>query len=75
MKTDNERFLELMSDFGVQVKTYEEYYKPTCVQNDAMLNTYIIQTGIEPKQMGYYGFVTEFEFDNDGKFVRLGIWE
>ena len=75
MKTDKERFLELMSDFGVQAKTYDEYYKPTCVKDDGMRNTYIIETGIEPKQRGYIGFVTEFEFDADGKFVKMGIWE
>ena len=27
------------------------------------------------KVIGYSGFFTDFEFDEDGKFIQMGVWE
>lgn len=31
--------------------------------------------GESPKIAGYHGFAADFEFDDDGRFVRVSIYE
>ena len=67
MKTDQERFLELMQDFGVELDTPD-----TKQINESSFDIYVDRC---EKIIGYYGFVASFTFDENGKFKTVGIWE
>ena len=37
-------------------------------------NNVILEEGVGNVD-GYSGFITQFEFDDNGKFLRVGAWE
>ena len=60
--TDKERLIELLTSFGIPFR--KEPFTIEC-KTDAGGD----------KITGYSGFYTEFMFDVDGKFEKMGIWE
>lgn len=66
--SDQERFEELMSDFGLT---------PEKTENDDKSVSFQFETEAQKdkKVIGYHGFVADFTFDQDGKFANLGVWE
>jgi hypothetical protein len=74
--TDKEKFLTLMQSFGLEVEVGEEpcysFYGPPD-PNILRIDSYSPNTGI--KQEGYGNFFSQWHFDLDGKFVKVGFWE
>ena len=66
METDKERFLELMQDFGI-AQTYD--YS----EGDVIVIVYEAKS--QDRVIGYFGFSMNWFFDENGKFVQVGIWE
>jgi hypothetical protein len=69
--TDKEKLTNLLTEFGVEFKIeneddsiekLKEYQFIECHEGSEKVN-------------GYYGFLTGFVFDKDGKFVEMGAWE
>lgn len=58
--SDRDKFKRLLQEFGV------EFTEKDC--------SIICEEGSK-KVAGYSGFVTEFTFDADGKFVEMGAYE
>lgn len=58
--SDKEKLKRLLTEFGVEFTEKG--------------NSIICDEGSE-KVAGYSGFVTEFTFDADGKFVEMGAYE
>jgi len=65
--TDKERFLELFNSWGINPENHPEDNDTNCF--------YIFSHDNEEKIDGYAGFLTTFEFDDEGTFIRMGIWE
>jgi hypothetical protein len=66
--TDLDKFLELIKGFGLEFNKYEfeiSGVKTTTIEFSTDMN----------KVNGYTGFSTDFLFDNEGKFLELGIYE
>lgn len=57
---DKEKLKALLTEFGVGFT--EDDASITCEEGDAKVG-------------GYIGFGTTFEFDTEGKFIRMGAWE
>jgi len=65
---DIEKFRSLLDEFGVEyTKELYDFGHDTGI-------AVICQDG-DSKVTGYCGFYTDFVFDTDGKFVRMGAWE
>lgn len=60
MKTDKEKLIELLTEFGVGFELEE--------------NDILCREG-RNKIDGYMMFVTSFDFDENGKFIKMGAWE
>ncbi len=58
--TDQEKLVALLSEFGVEMLTCN-----TTVQLQARTKGVV----------GYLDMFAEFEFDQQGKFVQIGLWE
>jgi hypothetical protein len=64
-ESDIEKLMKLFEDFGIGFKTgttYKGYDLISCHQGDEKID-------------GYCGFLTTFEFDENGKFKEMGAWE
>jgi hypothetical protein len=60
----------LLDRFGV-----EYYDRPHAgVGYDHPERAIVIETD-GPRNVGYVGFVAEFYFDDDERFVKVGVWE
>jgi len=59
--TDRERLIELLTSWGVGY-----YVIGNCVR---------CEQGTHARVGGYLGFLTEFDFDSNGKFVEMGAYE
>lgn len=68
MKTDKQRLIDLLSDFGVTPQLGEEGVN----ESDAETVTLEARKG---EVVGYVGFVCVFSFDRNEKFVSVGVWE
>ena len=64
MITDKEKLTNLLSEFGLDYS--EKHYK---------YNAIILEANSCDKLVGYGGFVCEFYFDDNGKFIEAGVWE
>lgn len=64
--TDQERFIQLMQDFGIDVTA-------TDVDRGAATG-YSLKANKTNNVEGYYGFFADFAFDAQGKFLRAGVW-
>jgi len=60
--TDKERFIALMTDFQVPITSSVGVIVIEAEGNSSMVK-------------GYMGFIAEFSFTSEGKFVSVGIWE
>lgn len=68
--TDKEKLEQLLTEFGVGFKNHDPANPewptgPNCIScfgSDARID-------------GYGGFYTLFEFDEQGKFIKMGAWE
>ena len=66
MPTDKEKFMALMAEFGVPLKT----------SGREATETLAIEAKSGPKVEGYNGFSADFKFDaTTGAFISVGIWE
>ena len=63
MTDDRDRFLQLMSDFGVSVSREDE---------DEFIYELRAKVG---GNLGYNGFVCSWEFDKEGNFKEMGVWQ
>lgn len=63
--TDLDRVKFLLDYFGV-VYTEEDYKQRHLLT---------IEAGAGPKNTGYAGFITSFEFDMENNFMEIGAWE
>jgi hypothetical protein len=62
-KTDKERLVELLNDFGVEFDEEEAG------------RDIVLRAKKHEKVQGYTGFAAVWTFDRDGKFRGVGIWE
>ncbi|MFC8686018.1 hypothetical protein [Brevibacillus porteri] len=62
--SDIKKLKSLLDEFGVGYRTIQKETKE-----------YIVLDSGEKKINGYLDFYAEFEFDHDGKFVQIGIYE
>ena len=58
--TDKEKLIALLNEFGIEF-----------VDNGTSIKC---EEGMD-KVGGYTRFFTDFEFSEDGKFVKMGAWE
>lgn len=58
--TDKEKLIALLTEFGVEIEIRSDH---------------IICRDGAAKVEGYCMFFTDFEFDANGKFVKMGAWE
>lgn len=65
MKTDYQKLKELLTGFGVR------FSKETRENENQVIQC---MSGWD-KVDGYLGFFTDFEFNKEGKFIEMGIWE
>ena len=63
MKSDKQKIMELLTSWDVPF--YNDVECEITVCNDR---------GV-PTLAGYDGFCTQYEFNEDGKFIRMGAWE
>jgi hypothetical protein len=68
MKTDKQRLIDLLSDFGVTPQLGEDGVNEV----DAETVTLEAEKG---GVVGYMGFVCVFSFNRNGKFDSVGVWE
>jgi hypothetical protein len=64
MKTDKQKLIDLLNDFRIK---FREESRTITINSD--------RYGEDSKVSGYMGFFTDFEFDNNGGFISMGIWE
>ena len=63
---DKEKLTALLTEFGIEQKEHEY---------DSAESSYVsYQVGYD-KVLGSRGFVTDFEFDHEGKFIQMEIGE
>lgn len=58
-----EKFKKLMDEFEIEYKE----------ENDDKIKSIKFESG--NKICAYVGFCANFEFDETGKFIEMGIWE
>lgn len=66
--TDEQKLIDVLHAFGIPFRNI----KTPQVCNS---NFIVIDAKSSPKVNGYSGFQVEFHFDDDGKFMTMGIWE
>ncbi len=64
MLTDKLKLIELLEGFGVKLRK-----EPSTVTLE------VNKSDPDSKISGYMGFFTEFNFDENGKFIDVGVWE
>lgn len=71
--TDKEQLKALLLKFGVHLTDSEEKE----VEADQGKNFLCVEADDSDKgrQMGYHCFFVDFNFDKDGNFINMGIWE
>jgi hypothetical protein len=69
--TDLEKFKETYAQFGIELKTYIGDNGNTFVD----LNGFEDSSTRSDKFDGYGSFMSDVEFDTNGKFLRQGFWE
>lgn len=67
MKTDKEKVIGLLTELGIGFTKDVDYF-------DSSISNVVIDSDSASAE-GYAGFYTVFEFDDDGKFQVIGIWE
>jgi hypothetical protein len=67
MKTDKERLIELLDSFGITPSANEGL-------GDLAQHVVTLRAG-EGGIKGYRDFVADFEFNPDGSFKDVGVWE
>lgn len=84
LKSDKDKLEALLTEFGVLFSEVNE--DQSCKdQSWETEEVQIVKFG-KPygshdslpecdKVMGYYGFYAQFEFDTNGKFITVGVWE
>lgn len=72
---DKQKLIQMLLDFGVSFK--EQRCKNARGWNDGVEfgNSLYGEWDESNKVDGYSGFFTQFEFDENGKFVCVGAWE
>lgn len=68
--TDFEKLTSLLAEFGVGYDVKENSAKGKVDGSKHV----VCEKGNE-KIGGYIGFITFFDFDCNGKFIRMGAWE
>lgn len=69
--TDRERFLALLDEWGVGYNG--ENAKRNLSREDLSHDVILCQG--DPKIIGYTDFLAVFEFEPDGTFKQIGVWE
>ena len=67
---DKEKLEKLLTEFGVEFTDGKKYYADSKERG----NLVSCMAG-DKKVEGYCMFFTDFEFDEDGKFIQMGAWE
>lgn len=71
--TDVAKFRTLFDEMGITYDMMEGSYNSDNVEKAALVLQLEAKEGEKVK--GYHGFVCEYYFDFDGKFIEVGIWE
>lgn len=69
--TDQEKLVALLREWGVPFSARRLEYKNRTI-NEVKISA---DDQASPRIEGYFSFYTVFEFDGDGKFNLVGIWE
>lgn len=78
MQSDYNKFKTMLNDFGIKyeenISNCHKYpsFEPIC--NDAKEISICEYDGGD-KVQGYCGFFKTFEFNQEGKFLMMGVWE
>ena len=76
MRTDKERFKELFDDCDIPYKKEKDPYKYLKCDAIVLEESGTIDKGVaNANVIGYGGFHAVICFDNDGKFLHVGLWE
>ena len=70
--TDEQAFIEMCERFGIVLAPSEHKELEGLPE---IASAWTIKAHNGPKQVGYCGFISDWYFDADGKFVRVGNWE
>lgn len=71
---DKQKLIKLLLDFGVPFK--EQRCKNDRGWNEGVeFGNLLYGRDESDKVDGYSGFFTQFEFDENGKFICVGAWE
>ena len=71
MKTQKERLEELLKEF--QIRYINNEHKDA--RGNWSDNCVVIHEGYKNNVGGYLDFYCQFEFDEQGKFMSVGVWE
>lgn len=66
--THKERFLELLEEWGIEPCTDSDYVNQ---DNPNSISLVALHGNVK----GYGGFVADFDFNEDGSFKEMGVWE
>lgn len=75
--TDRERFLALLKDFGIKFQQAGDS-RWGMTDPPKGKTVHLVADSYEEHDSrvdGYTGFFCEWEFDDDGKFKKVGVWE
>ena len=74
--TDFEKVKQFLNDLGVGYRADENSSRLTEDESEYEPCMHIVLEANEHnKVIGYGGFACEFQFNTDGSFVTVGIWE
>lgn len=74
--TGYEKLKTLLEDFGLSVQTRENVKSGYNLQeHDILIDSYGSAYKKNERHEGYSEFVCIFSFDENGNFIKVGIWE
>lgn len=74
--TDLDNFKVMLNSWGVPHKAYAPYDDDNeSIASTIKVGGYAHQSDPRKTVTGYRGFYTLFNFDEGGKFIRMGAWE
>lgn len=69
--TDKDKLLSLLQDFGIGYVD-KKYHQARGNWDD---NSVVLYEDVGGGVQGYMDFYCKFDFDEQGKFISVGVWE